>query len=178
MRPLPVIWRAAAAALLVLACLLGTALGVQTARLHQAEAALERDRAQHAAQREAWAEGARAAAQRYREIEAQRSAAHQEIVNDARTALNLARRDAGRAAVAADGLRRAAARAAAACGGAPTGDTAAADGGEAAAGPGLVLADVLGRADGAAGELAAALDASRAAGLACERAYDALAPGS
>jgi hypothetical protein len=37
-----------------------------------------------------------------------------------------------------------------------------------------VLADVLGRADDRAGELAAALDASRAAGLACERAYDAL----
>lgn len=42
--------------------------------------------------------------------------------------------------------------------------------------PFLVLADVLSRADQRAGELAAALDASRAAGLACEQSYDALHP--
>ena len=39
---------------------------------------------------------------------------------------------------------------------------------------GDVLSDVLSRADKRAGELAAAYDQSRAAGLACERAYDAL----
>lgn len=37
-----------------------------------------------------------------------------------------------------------------------------------------VLADVLGRAAGAAGELAAHADAARAAGLQCQRSYDAL----
>lgn len=36
-----------------------------------------------------------------------------------------------------------------------------------------VLADVLGRADARAGELAAVADASRVRGLTCERAYDA-----
>lgn len=37
-----------------------------------------------------------------------------------------------------------------------------------------VCTDVLGRADEAAGELAAALDQSRIAGFACERSYDSL----
>ena len=41
--------------------------------------------------------------------------------------------------------------------------------GTATAGPAMVLADVLGRVDGVAGELAAAYDAARIAGLACER---------
>ncbi|MBL0492805.1 DUF2514 family protein [Aeromonas veronii] len=40
--------------------------------------------------------------------------------------------------------------------------------------PAVVLADVLGRIDARAGELAAAYDLARAAGLACEQAYDAL----
>lgn len=40
--------------------------------------------------------------------------------------------------------------------------------------PAVVLADVLGRIDARAGELAAAYDRARAAGLACERAYDAI----
>lgn len=40
--------------------------------------------------------------------------------------------------------------------------------------PAGVLADLFGRADDRAGILAAALDASRIAGQACERAYDAL----
>jgi len=43
----------------------------------------------------------------------------------------------------------------------------------AASSAGLVLADVLGRADQAAGELAAALDRAHAAGLACEREHRA-----
>jgi hypothetical protein len=56
----------------------------------------------------------------------------------------------------------AAARAAAAAGGAPAGD------------PIGVLADVLGRADERAGILAGYADQARAAGIACERAYNAL----
>ncbi|HWH74950.1 MAG TPA: DUF2514 family protein [Methylibium sp.] len=51
----------------------------------------------------------------------------------------------------------------------------AAAGGSAPAGDAIgVLADVLGRADARAGELAAAADAARGAGQLCERAYDAL----
>jgi hypothetical protein len=47
----------------------------------------------------------------------------------------------------------------------------------AAAGPAIVVqADVLGRSDRAASELASYSDAARAAGLKCERDYDALTP--
>lgn len=53
-------------------------------------------------------------------------------------------------------------------------DAPATPGGEAATGPGLVLADVLSSAAGRAVDLAAALDEARTAGIACERAYDAV----
>lgn len=43
--------------------------------------------------------------------------------------------------------------------------------GDAARQPAVVLADLLGRADARAGELARAYDRARTAGLACERAY-------
>lgn len=46
--------------------------------------------------------------------------------------------------------------------------------GQAAKQPAMVLADVLGRVDARTGELAKAFDRARTAGLACERAYDAL----
>lgn len=51
---------------------------------------------------------------------------------------------------------------------------ASAAGGEAAGDPIGVLADVLGRADERAGVLAGYADQTRAAGLACERSYEAL----
>jgi hypothetical protein len=57
------------------------------------------------------------------------------------------------------------------------GDSGAVDGGASTGDPGHLLADVLGRADQRAGELAAYADAARIAGLACERSYDALTPG-
>lgn len=43
--------------------------------------------------------------------------------------------------------------------------------GDAASQPAVVLADLLGRADARAGELARAYDRARASGLACQRAY-------
>ena len=45
---------------------------------------------------------------------------------------------------------------------------------EAASAPAMVLANVLGRIDEAAGELAATLDASHAAGIGCQVSYDAV----
>ncbi|WP_423198693.1 MULTISPECIES: DUF2514 family protein [unclassified Cupriavidus] len=56
------------------------------------------------------------------------------------------------------------------------GDTAAANGGEAAGQAADLLVDVLGGIDGAAGDLAAYADEAHTAGEACERAYDALMP--
>lgn len=91
---------------------------------------------------------------------------------DGQARINTARRDAAGARAAADSLRadlaryRAAARAA-------TYPSAAAAG--PAAGDALdLLADLFAGADEAAGELAAAADLARAAGLTCERAHDAL----
>jgi len=52
----------------------------------------------------------------------------------------------------------------------------AADGSEAADPSLLLLADVLGRIDARAGELAAYADRARIAGVSCERAYGALSP--
>lgn len=140
---------------------------------HRAE--LAEARQQHQADREAWAEGARQAAEQYRAIEAARAAAHREIVDDAHAHAQRLARDLAAARAAAGGLRDAAAAAAARACAAP-GDPAAAGGGAPARSSALVLADVLGRADAAAGELAAAADHARAAGAACERAYGALIP--
>ncbi|AOK40853.1 DUF2514 family protein [Burkholderia vietnamiensis] len=98
-----------------------------------------------------------------------RTAAQQEIATDAAKERDQARADAVAAASAADGLRRqvvilvdGARHSAAAAGGPPAGD--ALD----------LLADVLGRADQRAGELAEYADRARIAGQQCERDYDAL----
>ncbi|KVU99789.1 hypothetical protein WK76_02575 [Burkholderia ubonensis] len=97
------------------------------------------------------------------------SAAQQEIATDAAKERDQARVDAAAAASAADGLRRQVAalvagirRSATSAGGSSAGD--ALD----------LLADVLGRADARAGELATIADERGIAGQQCERSYDAL----
>ncbi|PRE44114.1 DUF2514 family protein [Burkholderia multivorans] len=104
-----------------------------------------------------------------REEYQRRTAAQQEIANDANQQRTAALADAFAARAAAGSLQQrvdqlvAAARHPAATPGSP------------AAGDALdLLADVLGRVDQRAGELAEALDASRIAGLACEKSYDSL----
>lgn len=145
---------------------------------HQADAA----RADHAATKQAWAderarlhEAAANAERAARQQEKDRDDAQRKIVAEAQRAAARSREDAAAAAAAGVGLRERAAALAARCGGAGP-DSAAAAGGPAASAPGVVLADVLGRADARAVELAAAADATRTAGLACERAYDSLSP--
>ena len=98
-----------------------------------------------------------------------RMGAQQEIATNAAKERDQARADAVAAASAADGLRRQVAvlvdgvrHSASAAGGSPAGD--ALD----------LLADVLGRADARAGELAAIADERGVAGQQCERSYDAL----
>ncbi|HEP6274134.1 TPA: DUF2514 family protein [Burkholderia vietnamiensis] len=98
-----------------------------------------------------------------------RLAAQQEIATDAAKERDQARRDAAVADGAADGLRKqvaalvaAARHPAAAAGGPATGD--ALD----------LLANVLGRSDQRAGDLAEYADRARIAGQQCERDYDAL----
>ncbi|KVE31069.1 DUF2514 family protein [Burkholderia sp. TSV86] len=105
--------------------------------------------------------------------EQRRTAAQQEIAEDAAKQRDRARADAARAADAADGLRKQVAvlverarHSAVAAGSAPTGD------------PIGVLADVLGSIDDRASELAEYADRARIAGQQCERDYGALTRGT
>lgn len=97
-----------------------------------------------------------------------RLTAQQEISYAAAASLAQARADAADAAVAAGRLRDAA-RAAGrrAC-------PAVAGASPAASAPAVVLAELYDWADGRAGDLAAAVDAARIAGTACEQSYEAL----
>lgn len=105
--------------------------------------------------------------------EQRRQSAIDRITQDAEQQITQAKADADAASAAADILRQQAHRLAARasqCASHPN----ATQGGDTASQPSMVLADVLGRADERAGELAAAYDRAHAAGLACERAYLAL----
>ncbi|MFM4808558.1 DUF2514 family protein [Aeromonas hydrophila] len=120
---------------------------------------------------------ARAAAEKdAREEELRRQSSINKVREDAEKQIALAERDALAASDAAAGVLEQAKRLAARAGKCP-GNPSTTKPGTPATEPGVVLADVLGRADARAGELAAAYDRSRAAGLACERAYDALLAG-
>ncbi|HDR8982119.1 TPA: DUF2514 family protein [Burkholderia vietnamiensis] len=108
-----------------------------------------------------------------REEYGRRLAAQQEIATDAAKERDQARRDAAVADGAADGLRKQVAalvadarRAGAAAGSSATGD--ALD----------LLADLFGRADERAGDLAKIADERGIAGQQCERSYDALIDGT
>lgn len=105
-----------------------------------------------------------------REEEHRRQTSIDKVRQHAEQQIARAEADAAAASVAAAGLheqaRRLAERASQ-CASHP----AAAQPSETARQPAVVLADLLSRADARAGELAAAYDRARAAGLACERAY-------
>jgi hypothetical protein len=111
-----------------------------------------------------------------REEEQRRQSSINKVREDAEKQIALAERDALAASDAAAGVLEQAKRLAARAGKCP-GNPSTTQPGTPATEPGVVLADVLGRADARAGELAAAYDRSRAAGLACERAYDSLLAG-
>ncbi len=111
-----------------------------------------------------------------REEERRRQSSINKVREDAEKQIALAERDALAASDAAAGVLEQAKRLAARAGKCP-GNPSTTQPGPPATEPGVVLADVLGRADARAGDLAAAYDRSRAAGLACERAYDALLAG-
>ncbi|KVP78227.1 hypothetical protein WJ94_15205 [Burkholderia ubonensis] len=97
------------------------------------------------------------------------SAAQQEIATHAAKERDQARGDAAAAASAADGLRR---QVAALVAGIRRSATSA--GGSSASDALDLLADVLGRADARAGELATIADERGIAGQQCEHSYDAL----
>lgn len=108
-----------------------------------------------------------------RKAEERRQADIEKVRQDAEKQIASAERDAVAADAVAVGLREQAgrlAKRASQC----ASDTGAAQSGDAAGQSAVVLADLLGRADARAGELARAYDRARASGLACQRAYFSL----
>lgn len=148
------------------------ASGVQTYRLTTAQRDLAASQKTHsdyvASQMKAQAEAQRKA----REEEERRRREHDEIAKEAAERIRQAQADAARAAAAAGKLRSHVAALARACGASADPPTAA--GSAPATGPGILLADLFGRIDDRAGQLAQYADAAREAGRACERAYEAL----
>ena len=145
----------------LLAALLGAAAGAGVEHLISARRLADIQAAAASAQAKA-VEAARAEEKR-------RTAAQQEIAEDAAKNRDQARADAAAAGSAADSLRK---QVAALVAGTRHPAVAA---GSPAAGDALdLLADVLGRADQRAGELAEYADRARIAGQQCERDYDAL----
>lgn len=105
--------------------------------------------------------------------ENRRTAKIQEAQDAAHKARLAAESDARAARASADRLRQRAAELAASC---AARDPAPASPGPAASAPGDLLADMLGRIDQAAGEVAEYADRARIAGQLCQRAYEALSP--
>lgn len=162
--------RYAAAGLLVLLLAFGL---VQSARLQRAETAIQTERAGRAQDKAAAAMAAASAVMAARAEEQRRQAEIQETADVAKTQAAAARRDAIAAAGSRDRMQQRAAELAASCDGGSQ-DPAAAEGGPPAAGPGLVLAELLRRSAERSGQLAEYADQARIAGQACERAYQAL----
>jgi len=152
-----------------------SAIGVQTWRLHSLEASCAMKAEAWAEEREKLANAAQAAEHRQRLIEDQRRQDVERIANDATTRIAAAHAAASAADAARDRMQLAAQQAAAAARRRGSGShPAAAGSGAAASDPIGVLADVLGRADAAAGVYAAIADQRGLRGQACERAYEAL----
>ena len=151
---------------------LGTLCVVQTVRLAHANA--ETAQASEAlAQAVAEAQtAARLELERLREQAHAQSAKQQEAIDAATLDTERARAAAAAAGRAGDGLRRHAADLARDCQTQPRAAPASASAPASATGD--LLADMLGRIDAAAGELAEYADRARIAGLACERVHDSL----
>lgn len=115
------------------------------------------------------------AEQAARAEEQRRQSTIDQVRKDAEQQIARAETDAAAAADAAVGLREQARRLAARAGQC-AGNSGATPGGAAEAEPGLVLADLLGRVEAEGRRMAETADRARAAGIACERAYDSLVP--
>lgn len=159
-------------ALIALSAVGVLAVALQTYRLALVQRDLEAAHKTHAEHLQADAQALAAAQERARAEEQRRRREHEQIAQQTAERIRQAQADAARAAAAAGRLRTHVATLAAACG--ASADPAVAGSSETAAGPGLLLADLFSRADDRAGELARFADSAHAAGVACERAYEAL----
>jgi F0F1-type ATP synthase epsilon subunit len=117
------------------------------------------------------AEAAQKASEQARETEQQRQRDIDQVRDDAQKQIKVAAADAVNAQSAADSLQLEVSKLLA---GRASLNSQIAVGGKTVRDLTTVLADLRQRADQRAGELAAVADASRIAGLACERAYDVL----
>ena len=147
-------------------------------RAERLRTTLAEERSDRAAERAAAALALVAATEQARKTEAQWRAKHEEVQTHAQAQAKSAAAAALRARHAADSLQRRAEIIAAQCAN-PTRDAAAPDPSFAARGapapePGVVLTNLLRGVAQAAAELAAVADTRGAAGVACERSYDAL----
>lgn len=106
--------------------------------------------------------------------EQRRIKAIEDITNESKKQIEQARADAAAADAVADSMHEQARRLAARGGQCASNATTTNRSQAARATDAVVLAELFRRADAAAGRLAAAYDQARAAGLACERAYDAV----
>ena len=149
------------------------AAGLQTYRLAREQARHADTRARHAEQVADLERASREAALAARTEERRRTAEVQKAADEAHDALARARADAAAANDAGQRLRDRVAALTATCGRA-SGDTSPAASGPSAVATADLLADVQRRLDAAADGIAAHADAARAAGLACQRSYDAL----
>lgn len=168
------LWAWALVALAAAAAAAAVAAGLQTVRLAN-------ERAAHAQTRAQWAHDAKRAAESFaadiqsaRDDERRIAATQRGSLNVTLTDLDHARTDAAAARTAADRLRAHVAALAASCRAAVPASPAAAGSAPAAHTAGDLLADMQRRIDEAAGAIAAHADAARAAGLGCERDYDAV----
>lgn len=157
-----------------LAVVLAAAGAGWTAASWRADTALSDLQARHAQALAAAHARAAEADRAMRAREAAIAAAVERIADEMRPLAQAVEADRRRAAAAAGGLRDAVHAVAAQCTARAAQSPGAAASGPPARAPGDLLADVLGRLDAAAGDLAAHADAARVAGLTCERAYDAV----
>jgi hypothetical protein len=148
--------------------------GLQTWRLDRERLAHAITHGEHAALLAASEAAAREAEAAARLEEQRRARALQEVIHDTESKLSRARADAARAADAGRRLRQRIDEITAACRGGGAGDSGFADAGQATDAAGFVLADVQRRLDEAADAIAGFADRAHAAGLACERSFDAM----
>jgi Protein of unknown function (DUF2514) len=153
--------------------LMAATIGVQTLRVHSAQADLAKVQQAWDKERAAAITAARTAEQKARADEQRMAADNLENLNEAERLAARTRANAVAVAAAGAGLRERAAGVAARCDRGPEA-AATASSGSPAAGAGDLLADVLGRLEAAGGQLALEADRRGAAGRTCERYADSV----
>lgn len=160
-------WAAAVAAM-------GLLLGLQTLRLADERTEHQTTVSMWAKEREGHERNTRLAVEAARAEEQRRTTAVQEIADETKAKLEVARADAADARDAGERLRQRVAQLTTAIGRATAGKPAATGPGAPTQTTADLLADVQRRIDEATDTIAGFADQSHAAGLACERSYDAL----